>query len=297
MKIVIGATAAAVLFAGAMGLASISPASALTNKECDAQWHSDPQGKAAGIKYKDYKAASCAAPQRRLRLPPLPRPPRRPPRLLRPPPRRLPAPMATPAMAPAPKPARWPRAPWAPMSSPPRPTPRTIARRTPWSGRTTKSKSKSWHYAGTKYYGKTKAGAYMCEADATADGLPRRQERNRRRSDLVPAQTALAYEAPPRSTRTGRRFRFRTEGDHAGHLLPPDRRAQKAAHPRHQRLEPHARPRARRDRQARRADRPRPRHSLSRGLFDRRQAHLHRSASAADLRISRHARSASTAIC
>ena len=32
------------------------------------------------------------------------------------------------------------------------------------------TKSKIYHYAGTRSYGKTKQGAYMCEADATAAG-------------------------------------------------------------------------------------------------------------------------------
>ena len=30
--------------------------------------------------------------------------------------------------------------------------------------------SQVWHWAGTKNYGTTKEGAYMCEADATAEG-------------------------------------------------------------------------------------------------------------------------------
>ena len=30
--------------------------------------------------------------------------------------------------------------------------------------------SKAYHLAGTKYYGKTKHGSYMCQKDATADG-------------------------------------------------------------------------------------------------------------------------------
>ncbi len=37
-----------------------------------------------------------------------------------------------------------------------------------WS---TLSKSKSYHLASSKYYGKTKHGAYVCEKDATAAGF------------------------------------------------------------------------------------------------------------------------------
>ncbi len=37
-----------------------------------------------------------------------------------------------------------------------------------WS---TLSKSKSYHTASSKYYGKTKHGAYVCEKDATAAGF------------------------------------------------------------------------------------------------------------------------------
>ena len=33
------------------------------------------------------------------------------------------------------------------------------------------TKSKIYHFTGTKYYGKTKAGAYMCEKGATAQGF------------------------------------------------------------------------------------------------------------------------------
>ena len=50
-------------------------------------------------------------------------------------------------------------------------------------------------------------------------------------------------------------------------LLSSDRRPQAPAPARHLRVEPDARSRARRDREARRHDRPRPRHSLSRRLF------------------------------
>ncbi len=37
-----------------------------------------------------------------------------------------------------------------------------------WS---TLSKSKSYHLAASRYYGKTKKGAYVCEKDATAAGF------------------------------------------------------------------------------------------------------------------------------
>lgn len=33
------------------------------------------------------------------------------------------------------------------------------------------TRSKIYHFRGTHYYGTTVAGAYMCEQDATADGM------------------------------------------------------------------------------------------------------------------------------
>ena len=104
------------------------------------------------------------------------------------------APAATPATAPAPAPAA-PLAP-APASAPapaptqtyqPKPGPVHTAARATGAGEFTteaeakarcptdtvvwvNSKSHIYHYAGTRSYGRTKQGAYMCEADANAAG-------------------------------------------------------------------------------------------------------------------------------
>lgn len=169
MKIVLGAAFAAVLLAGAMGLAGVTPASALTNKECNDQWHSDPQGKAAGVKFRDYKANTCANAADTTAAPAAPA--------------AAPAPMAP---APAAAPAVAKPAPMAPAPMAPAPAAKGAMGANEFSTESeakghcpsdtvvwanSKSKSKSWHYAGTKYYGKTKAGAYMCQADATAAGF------------------------------------------------------------------------------------------------------------------------------
>jgi hypothetical protein len=98
------------------------------------------------------------------------------------------APAATPATAPAPAPA----APLAPAPAPtqtyqPKPAPMHTAARATGAGEFTteaeakarcptdtvvwvNSKSHIYHYAGTRSYGRTKQGAYMCEADANAAG-------------------------------------------------------------------------------------------------------------------------------
>ena len=167
MKIVLGAAVAAVLLAGAMGLAGVTPASALTNKQCDDQWHSDPQGKAAGVKFRDYKANTCATAASDTAAP----------AAAPAAPAAAPAPMApAPAAAPMAKPAPMAPAPAAKgaMGANEFSTESEAKGHCPsdtvvWAN--SKSKSKSWHYAGTKYYGKTKAGAYMCQADATAAGF------------------------------------------------------------------------------------------------------------------------------
>jgi hypothetical protein len=94
------------------------------------------------------------------------------------------APAATPAAAPAPAPAA------APAPAPtfqPAPAPSQTAARPTGAGQFSteaeakarcptdtvvwvNTKSHVYHYAGTRSYGTTKRGAYMCEADATAAG-------------------------------------------------------------------------------------------------------------------------------
>jgi hypothetical protein len=94
------------------------------------------------------------------------------------------APGATPAAAPAPAPAA------APAPAPtfqPAPAPSQTAARPTGAGQFSteaeakarcptdtvvwvNTKSRVYHYAGTRSYGTTKRGAYMCEADATAAG-------------------------------------------------------------------------------------------------------------------------------
>ncbi|HEX9168551.1 MAG TPA: hypothetical protein VF886_06425 [Roseiarcus sp.] len=91
------------------------------------------------------------------------------------------APAATPAAAPAPAPA-------APAQTyQPKPVPAQTAARATGAGQFTtageaqarcpsdkvvwvNTKSHVYHYAGTRSYGTTKQGAYMCEADANAAG-------------------------------------------------------------------------------------------------------------------------------
>jgi hypothetical protein len=106
------------------------------------------------------------------------------------------APSAPPAPAPAPTAAPAPTSPTA-TAPPTRPTvvPTTIARPTPTTPGTpaaanefsTEAQAKShcpsdtvvwatlksgiYHFAGTRYYGTTKNGAYMCEADSTTAGM------------------------------------------------------------------------------------------------------------------------------
>jgi hypothetical protein len=97
------------------------------------------------------------------------------------------APAAAPAPAPAPAAAPPPPAPAPVQASLPKPAPLGPAARATGAGEFTtegeakarcptdtvvwvNTKSKIYHYAGTRSYGTTKQGAYMCEADASAAG-------------------------------------------------------------------------------------------------------------------------------
>jgi hypothetical protein len=97
------------------------------------------------------------------------------------------APAAAPVSAPAPAPAPAPIAPAPAPTYQPKPKPMQAARPTgagqfaseaEAKGRcgntvvwvNTKGKSHTYHYAGSRWYGTTKQGAYMCEADAGAAG-------------------------------------------------------------------------------------------------------------------------------
>jgi hypothetical protein len=97
------------------------------------------------------------------------------------------APAAVPVSAPAPAPAPAPIAPAPVQTYAPKPKPMQAARPTgagqfaseaEAKGRcgasvvwvNTKGKSHTYHYAGSRWYGTTKQGAYMCEADAGAAG-------------------------------------------------------------------------------------------------------------------------------
>jgi hypothetical protein len=97
-------------------------------------------------------------------------------------------PAAAPAAAPAPAPAPAPLAPAPAPTYQPKPKPVQAARPTgagqfaseqEAKGRcpgdtvvwvNTKGKSHTYHYSGSRWYGTTKQGAYMCEADAGAAG-------------------------------------------------------------------------------------------------------------------------------
>lgn len=80
--------------------------------------------------------------------------------------------MSAPAAAPAPAaPMAKPAAPMAkPAAAPAAKTPTTAAAGGGDGKVWVNSSSKTYHCEGTKYYGKTKAGEYMTEADAKAKG-------------------------------------------------------------------------------------------------------------------------------
>jgi hypothetical protein len=151
----------ALLFAGALGLASTGVAQAQSvMKQCGDDWKAAKENNTTnGMKWPEF-LKQCRVQKEAS------------------------APAAAPAAAPAP-------APLAPAPTPtyqPKPKPVQAARPTgagqfsseaEAKGRcpgntvvwvNTKGKSHTYHYAGSRWYGTTKQGAYMCEADAGAAG-------------------------------------------------------------------------------------------------------------------------------
>jgi hypothetical protein len=153
----------ALLFAGALGLASTGAAQAQSvMKQCADEWQAAKENYTTNGRKWAYFLQQC-----RLQ-------------------KEAGAPAAAPATAPAPAPA-----PLSPAPAPtyqPKPKPVQAARPTgagqfsseaEAKGRclggavvwvNTKGKSHTYHYSGSRWYGTTKQGAYMCEADAGAAG-------------------------------------------------------------------------------------------------------------------------------
>ena len=164
----------ALFFAGALGLASTGPMQAQSiMKQCGDEWKAAKANNATnGMKWPEF-LKQCRTEKEGAATP-----------------------AAAPAAAPAPAPA-----PLAPAPAPtyqPKPKPMQAARPTGagqfsseaeakarcpgdtvvWVN--TKGKSHTYHYAGTRWYGTTKQGAYMCEADAGAAGYHASKSRTER---------------------------------------------------------------------------------------------------------------------
>ena len=167
----------AFLVAATMGLAAAGPAHAQSvMKQCGDEWKAAKANNTTnGMTWQQFlaqcraqkaaaSAAAPAAPAAAPAVPPAPAPAAAPP------------PAATPAPAPVqatlPKPAPAPMKPAArPTGAGEFPTEAEAKARCPsdkvvWVN----TKSHIYHYAGTRSYGATKQGAYMCEADAAAAG-------------------------------------------------------------------------------------------------------------------------------
>jgi hypothetical protein len=149
----------ALFFAGALGLAATGAARAESvMKECGDDWKvAKANGSANGMTWQEF-LKQCRTQKES---------------------------SAAPAAAPAPAPA--PAAAPAPATYQPKPVPAQTAARATGAGQFTtageaqarcpsdkvvwvNTKSHIYHYAGTRSYGTTKQGAYMCEADANAAG-------------------------------------------------------------------------------------------------------------------------------
>jgi hypothetical protein len=157
----------ALFFASALGLASTGPVQAQSiMKQCGDDWKAAKANNATnGMKWPEF-LKQCRVQKEGAAAP------------------TAPVPVSAPAPAPAP-------APIAPAPAPtyqPKPKPMQAARPTGagqfaseaeargrCGGATvvwvnTKGKSHTYHYSGSRWYGTTKQGAYMCEADAGAAG-------------------------------------------------------------------------------------------------------------------------------
>jgi len=150
----------ALFFAGALGLASTGAVQAQSvMKQCGEEWKAAKANNTTnGMTWQEF-LKQCRTQKESSAAPAAP----------------APAPAAAPAPAPAPAPAQTYQ-----------PKPATVARSTGAGQFSTaaeaqarcpsdkvvwvNTKSHIYHYAGTRSYGTTKQGAYMCEADAAAAG-------------------------------------------------------------------------------------------------------------------------------
>jgi hypothetical protein len=154
-------------FLGLVTLSSHAIAQQKTAKDCREEWRANKAANQAnGVTEKAY-VAQCrggAAPAQTTAAPPPPPPPAAPPRATAPPAR--PAPPPPPAAEPAPSVQA------NPVGANEFSTEGQAKARCPtdtvvWVTLT----SKIYHFSGTRFYGNTKHGAYMCERDAAAAGV------------------------------------------------------------------------------------------------------------------------------
>ena len=157
----------AAIVAGAL-LLGLTPSWAKTAKECNAEYSANKAAIKAAQKKADFIAACRAGTEvipgtAATQAAPAPTQ------------TTAPAPVTPAAPAPIPKPARVTR------TTPPATSVPTAANQFTKEGQAeghcpgatvvwVNTKSRVYHFAGTKDFGNTKAGAYMCEADATAAG-------------------------------------------------------------------------------------------------------------------------------
>jgi hypothetical protein len=169
---------AAIVLAGAFGLAATAANAESVMKECGADWKAaKAAGTTNGQTWNDF-LKTCEA-QKKAAAP----------AAATPAPAAAPAPAPAPAAAPAP--ATTPAAAVAPATPKPTPKPTKTEAAAPAAATGAgqfaaeaeakahcpsdtvvwvNTKSHKYHFAGHKSYGTTKQGAYMCEADATAAG-------------------------------------------------------------------------------------------------------------------------------